>query len=63
MRYNQLVLVEFENAGLWLRRVVSDTPITLDRVVQHFTDTEYFDEKRDRLSFLSEPEEIQLTSV
>ena len=58
--YNQLVLVEFRNCSPFLYKMVSDKPITLDKVVQHFIDTEGFNDERDSITFVDEITEIPI---
>ena len=40
--YKQLVLVEFRNCSPFIYNIISDKPISIDKVVQHFIDTEDF---------------------
>jgi len=54
MKYNQLVLVEFNNCAPFVYRVVSDKKITIDKVAKHFTDTEGWNEDRDNIIFLDD---------
>ena len=58
--YNQLVLVEFGNCAPFLYKMVSDKPIKLDNVVQHFIDTEDFNDERDSITFVDEITEVKL---
>ena len=58
--YNQLVLVEFRNCPPFLYKMVSDKPITLDNVVQHFIDTEDFNDERDSITFVDEITEVTI---
>ena len=58
--YNQLVLVEFRNCPPFLYKMVSDKPIKLDNVVQHFIDTEDFNEERDSITFVDEITEVTI---
>ena len=58
--YNQLVLVEFRNCAPFLYKMVSDKPITLDNVVQHFIDTEDFNDERDSITFVDEITEVTI---
>jgi len=41
-QHKQLVLVEFRNCSPFLYEFVSYSPITLQKVVQHFVDAEDF---------------------
>ena len=52
--YKQLVLVEFRNCSPFLYEFVSHSPITLQKVVQHFVDTEDFNEQKDSITFVDE---------
>ena len=58
--YNQLVLVEFRNCAPFLYKMVSDKPIKLDNVVQHFIDAEDFNDERDSITFVDEITEVKL---
>ena len=58
--YNQLVLVEFRNCPPFLYKMVSDKPIKLDNVVQHFIDTEDFNDERDSITFVDEITEVTI---
>lgn len=51
-QYKQLVLVEFRNCSPFIYNIISDEPITIDKVVQHFIDTEDFNEDRDSVTFV-----------
>ena len=52
--YKQLVLVEFRNCSPLLYEFVSYRAITLQKVVQHFIDTEDFNEQKDSITFVDE---------
>ena len=58
--YNQLVLVEFRNCAPFLYKMVSDKPIKLDNVVQHFIDAEDFNDERDSITFVDEITEVTI---
>ena len=58
--YNQLVLVEFRNCPPFLYKMVSDKPIKLDNVVQHFIDAEDFNDERDSIMFIDEITEVTI---
>jgi hypothetical protein len=58
--YKQLVLVEFRNCPPFLYDIVSDKPISIDKVVQHFIDTEDFNDERDSITFIDEITEVKL---
>jgi hypothetical protein len=58
--YKQLVLVEFRHCPPFLYNIVSDKPISMDNVVQHFIDTEDFDGERDSVTFIDEITEVKL---
>ena len=53
-QYKQLVLVEFRNCSPFLYEFVSYRAITLQKVVQHFIDTEDFNEQKDSITFVDE---------
>ena len=59
-QYKQLVLVEFRNCSPFIYNIISDKPITIDKVVQHFIDTEDFNEDRDSVTFIDEITEVKL---
>jgi hypothetical protein len=59
-QYKQLVLVEFRNCPPFLYNIVSDKPISIDKVVQHFIDTEDFNDERDSITFIDEITEVKL---
>jgi hypothetical protein len=61
--YKQLVLVEFRNfrnCSPFIYNIISDKPISMDNVVQHFIDTEGFDGERDSITFIDEITEVKL---
>ena len=58
LAYSQLVLVEFNNAGPWIEKFVSDKPITIQAVADYYVEKEGFDEDRDSITFVSEPGEV-----
>lgn len=60
MKFKQLVLVEFRNCSPFVYNMVSDKPITIDKVCAYFEKTEDFDESRDSLSFLDDITEIKI---
>ena len=59
-QHKQLVLVEFRNCSPFLYEFVSYSPITLQKVVQHFIDTEDFNEERDSITFIDEITEVTI---
>ena len=59
-QHKQLVLVEFRNCSPLLYEFVSYSPITLQKVVQHFIDTEDFNEERDSITFVEEITEVTI---
>jgi hypothetical protein len=59
-QYKQLVLVEFRNCSPFIYNIISDKPITIDKVVQHFIDAEDFNEDRDSVTFVDEITEVKL---
>jgi len=58
--YKQLVLVEFRHCPPFLYNIISDKPISMDNVVQHFIDTEDFNDERDSVTFIDEITEVKL---
>ena len=56
----QLVLVEFRNCTPFLYEFVSYRAITLEKVVQHFIDTEDFNEERDSITFVDEITKVEI---
>jgi hypothetical protein len=59
-QYKQLVLVEFRNCSPFIYNIISDKPITIDKVIQHFIDAEDFNEDRDSVTFVDEITEVKL---
>ena len=59
-QYKQLVLVEFRNCSPLLYEFVSYRAITLEKVVQHFIDTEDFNEQKDSITFVDEITEVTI---
>jgi hypothetical protein len=59
-QYKQLVLVEFRNCSPFIYNIISDEPISIDKVVQHFIDTEDFNEDRDSVTFIDEITKVKL---
>jgi hypothetical protein len=59
-QYKQLVLVEFRNCSPFIYNIISDEPISIDKVVQHFIDTEDFNGERDSITFINEITEVKL---
>lgn len=49
-----VILVEFQNTAPFVYKVISNDPITLDRVEQHFIETENFNAYRDSLTMIDE---------
>ncbi len=56
--YKQLVLVEFRNCSPFIYNIISDKPISIDKVVQHFIDSEVFYDESDCISFINEITEV-----
>jgi hypothetical protein len=54
------VLLEFHNSTPSIVEFVSDTPITLERVTQSVQAEHDFDEDKDAITFLDEPERYDL---
>lgn len=59
-QHKQLVLVEFRNCSPLLYEFVSYSPITLQKVVQHFIDTEDFNEQKDSITFVDEATVVEI---
>ena len=59
-QYKKLVLVEFRNCSPFIYNIISDKPITIDKVIQHFIDAEDFNEDRDSVTFVDEITEVKL---
>jgi hypothetical protein len=59
-KYKQLVLVEFRNCSPFLYEFVSYSPITLQKVVQHFVDAEDFNEQKDSITFVDEITKVEI---
>lgn len=58
--FTQLVLVEFENNTPGLCRITSSKPIDMERVGQFFIEKHDFDMDSDCLTFMDDPEEINI---
>ena len=59
-QHKQLVLVEFRNCTPFLYEFVSYGAITIEKVVQHFIDTEDFNEERDSITFVDEITKVEI---
>lgn len=55
-----IALVEFRNCQPFIYHIVSDTPISVDRVAKHFEITEEWDEARDNITLIDDLTEIDL---
>lgn len=58
MKYEQFVRVMWRNGGEYVERLVSDTPLTMDRITTHY-EGEGADWERDSITLI-EPETITL---
>jgi len=58
--HKQLILTEFNNCGPSLERLTSAQEITLERAVAFITERDGFDEERDALTLVDEPEETNI---
>ena len=59
-QYKQLVLVEFRHCSPFLYEFVSYRAITMQKVVQHFIDTEDFNEERDSITFVDDITNVEI---
>lgn len=59
-QFKQYVIMEFRNAGISLEVFTSDKKITIDQVLQHYVDTEDFNEDRDNITFVDAPTKVKL---
>ena len=59
-QYKHLVLVEYRNCPPSICNIISDTPITIEKVVQHFIDTEDFNPERESITFLDEATNVHI---
>jgi len=55
-----VAIVEFRNCQPFVYRILSDSPINVDRVAKHFRDTEEWDEVRDNIMLVDDLTEITL---
>ena len=55
-----IALVEFRNCQPFIYRIVSDSPINIDRVAKHFEISEEWDEARDNITLIDDLTEIDL---
>lgn len=55
-----IAVVEFRNCQPFIYRIVSDTPINIDRVAKHFEIDEDWDEARDNIMLIDDLTEIDL---
>lgn len=53
----QLVLIEFRNTDPFIERLTSSEKITLDRVVAFIDERDGFDEERDAITLIDEPDD------
>lgn len=58
--FKQYVSVTWHNGPVWVERLVSDNPITIDDAVAHYLAAHDFNEDRDSLEFVDAPETINL---
>lgn len=58
--FTQLVLVEFDNNAPGLCRITSSSPIDMERVGRFFIKERDFDMESDCLTFVDDPEEINI---
>lgn len=58
--YKQLVLVEFHNCSPFVYEIVSEQPITIERVWKYFQEKEDLDEERDGITFVDEVTQINI---
>lgn len=54
------VIVEYHNSGPWLTKIESKEEITLDKVVDYFTNEEAFDEGKDNIMLIDEINTIKI---
>jgi hypothetical protein len=59
-KYSQVIILEFDNTGPLLYRIVSDNPITIEDVAKYFEESDDFNENRDNIFFVDEPTPIEL---
>lgn len=55
-----VAIVEFRNCEPYVYRIVSDSPINVDRVANHFIETEEWDEVRDNIMLVDDLTEISI---
>ena len=59
-QYERHVAVTWHDGAMWVERLVSDKPITIDRAAAHYQAAHDFNEDRDSLEFVDAPERINL---
>jgi len=59
-KFTQLVIAEPRNGGVSVDKLISDTPINMDRIVAHYEQEQDFDWERDSITLVDTPEEIDL---
>lgn len=60
MKYKQLILVEFRNCSPFVYNMVSDKPITIEKVWDHFAVSGGINEDQDNLTFLDDVSDIKI---
>lgn len=58
--FEQHVAVTWHDGAMWVEKIVSDSPITIDGVAAHYQDAHDFNEDKDSLEFVDAPETVSL---
>ncbi len=58
--FERYVSVTWHNGPVWVERLVSDNPITIDVATAHYLVEHDFNEDRDSLEFVDAPETVNL---
>jgi len=56
----QLILLEYNNCEPFIYEIVSDGEITIDKVANHFAESEEWNEEKDSITFVDEVTQIKI---